>query len=235
MIGEAIRIDFGPDSAHHSLNQGLSLEKLKHLLVSHSHDDHWKPSEFGYRRPGFSVVPEENILTIYGNEKVHQATEQAIGGRWELLRLRFVPITPFKSVALEPGIVATPLRAAHDPSEVCVNWLVEVEGKRFLQAHDTGWWSEETWEFLKGRPLDVIAMDCTNGKIDNDRGHLGCAPVARAKEKLQGQGSLADGCRFIATHFSHNGGWLHDDLERFFAPHGIEVAYDGMRVPLTLA
>lgn len=232
MIGDAIKIDFGPDSAHHSLNFGLAYEKLKHLLVSHSHSDHWVPAELSWRRPGFSLVPEDDILTIYGNDKVRASAEHALGGDWARFRLRFVPIAPFEPVELEPGIIATPLRASHDPSEVCVNWLVEIEGRSFLQAHDTGWWADETWEYLKGKRLDAIVVDCTNGSINQERGHMGCEPVARVKQKLAEQGSLAEGCRFIATHFSHNGGWLHADLEAFFAPHGIEVAYDGMRILL---
>jgi phosphoribosyl 1,2-cyclic phosphate phosphodiesterase len=232
MIGEEIKIDFGPDSAHHSFVQGLAYEKLKHLLVSHSHTDHWTPAELGWRSPGFSQVPEDAPLTIYGNQKVRARTEEAIGGRWEALRLQFVDVEPFQTVDLEPGIRAIPLRASHDRSEVCLNWMVEANGKRFLQAHDTGWWEEECWEFLQDRRLDAVVWDCTHGSRDMDRNHMGCEGVVRAKRRLEEQGSLAAGCRFFATHFSHNGGWLHEDLERFFAPHGIETAYDGLRIPL---
>jgi phosphoribosyl 1,2-cyclic phosphate phosphodiesterase len=32
----------------------------------------------------------------------------------------------------------------------------------------------------------------------------------------------------VANHFSHNGGANYEALCQWFAPHGIEVAYDGM-------
>lgn len=232
MIGEEIRIDFCPDSLHHSFNLGIDYSKVRHLLVSHSHWDHWVPEEIAFRRPGFSVVPDSFIMNVYGNEKVFARIDTVIRGDWEKLRMKFVPIHSFEPVELDNGTVATPIRAAHDPNEECVNWIVETGNATFLQAHDTGWWSDETWEYLKGKKLDAVVMDCTLGSADRDKGHLGCAPVARAKEKLAEQGSLAEGCAFIATHFSHNGGWLHEKLEEFFKPHGIEVAFDGMRIPL---
>jgi phosphoribosyl 1,2-cyclic phosphate phosphodiesterase len=232
LLGEEIKIDFGPDCAYHSLAYGIAYEKLKHLLVSHSHTDHWTPEEFSWRRPGFSVVPEESILTIYGNEKVRTKTEAAIHGEWDKLRLKFVFVEPFQTVELEPGINATPLRASHDKSEVCLNWMVEANGAGFLQAHDTGWWDDECWDFIAGKKLKAVTWDCTHGKIDADRNHMGCMGVARAKKRLEEAGGLAEDGVFYATHFSHNGGWLHEDLEEFFAPHGIEVAYDGMKIPL---
>jgi phosphoribosyl 1,2-cyclic phosphate phosphodiesterase len=171
-------------------------------------------------------------MMVYGNDKVYDRADKALRGEWQRNRLQFIPIHPFREIVLEPGIRATPLLAAHDPSEACVNWLVEAGGRSFLQAHDTGWWKDETWEYLATRKLDVVVMDCTNGRIDNERGHMGCEAVHRAKQKLEQQGTLAEGNRFIATHFSHNGGWLHSDLEAFFGPRGIEVAYDGMSVLL---
>ena len=56
--------------------------------------------------------------------------------------------------------------------------------------------------------------------------------VVEARDALHARGALQDGCRFVANHFSHNGGWLHARLEEFFAPHGIEVGHDGMVVEI---
>ena len=232
MIGETIKIDYGPDSSFHSLKYGIAYERLKHLLVSHSHHDHWVPEELLYRKPGFSAIPETEILNVYCNETVFEKTDATLKGEWERHRLKYVPVQPFEPVQLEPGLTATPLRAAHAPGEVCLNWLVEMDGRAFLQAHDTGWWPEDTWEFLRSKPLHALVMDTTFGSIDRDSGHMGCEAVHRAKQKLEAQGSLAEGCRFVATHFSHNGRWLYEDLEDFFGPRGIEVAYDGMKIAL---
>ena len=53
MLGDRVRVDFGPDSYLHQQKYGLAYEKLEHLLVTHSHDDHWFPKDLAYRRAGF--------------------------------------------------------------------------------------------------------------------------------------------------------------------------------------
>ena len=78
-LGDTVHIDFGPDICTQMQRFGLPFDRLKHLLITHSHQDHWLPSELCYRRPGFSVVDEENILTVHGNARVRETLDEAIG------------------------------------------------------------------------------------------------------------------------------------------------------------
>jgi phosphoribosyl 1,2-cyclic phosphate phosphodiesterase len=228
MVGESVRIDWGPDSYFHMQRYDLAYERLTHLLVTHSHWDHWVPEELAYRRQGFAYLPGGSCLHVYGNARVRQRAEAALGGEWEKCALVFHDLRLWEPIALPDGIVATAVEAAHAAGETCVNYVLEAGGQRILQGHDTGWWPEATWEFLKGRPLDVALLDCTFGARDGRSGHMGGASVVAARDRLAEIGALAEGARVIATHFSHNGGSLHDELEAFFTPHGIEVAYDGL-------
>lgn len=228
-IGDTIRIDFGPDSNLHQQRYSLAFDRLRHLLVSHSHWDHWTPQDLNMRRRGFAVVPDDALLHIYGNDKVREKLDAVIGpDGLKQQFLTFQSIQPWEPIVLDDGITATPLVAAHDRSELCVNWMLEQGGRRFLQGHDTGWWPDETWQYLSQHPCDVVVMDCTYGSIANRSGHLGSADVVEVRDRLQASGALSPSARFIATHFSHNAVWLHGEMEAFFAPHHIEVAYDGM-------
>lgn len=229
MIGERVRVDFGPDSNLHHHKYGLSYQRLEHLLVTHSHADHWFPEDLQYRRAGFSVVPEPP-LHVWGNDRVRDKFERVNGGDWDRYRLAFHLISPWKPIDLGNGLTATPVLAAHDPAEECVNYLLEEKGRFALLGHDTGWYDEPTWEFLSGKPLNLVVLDCTYGPEAHNRGHLGCPWVVRARDELAKRGALAPDARVVATHFSHNGGWLQEDLERFFRPHGIEVAFDGLKI-----
>ena len=231
MIGERVRIDFGPDSYLHQLRYGLAYERLEHLLVTHSHEDHWYPHDLSYRRSGFSVVRPEP-LHVWGNADVRRAFERTPGCDWRESRLAFHRVAAWKPIDLGQGVSATPILAAHAPREECVNYIVESGGRQALIGHDTGWYAEPTWSFLAGRPLDLVALDCTYGPKDQNQGHLGCTWVVRARDELDRIGALAKNAIILATHFSHNGGWLHDDLVRYFEPHGIGVAYDGLTVEL---
>jgi hypothetical protein len=51
------------------------------------------------------------------------------------------------------------------------------------------------------------------------------------KQRLEKAGSFMEGI-FVATHFSHNVGILHEDIERILGEHGILTAYDGMEIAL---
>ncbi|HZO89331.1 MAG TPA: MBL fold metallo-hydrolase [Chthonomonadaceae bacterium] len=231
MLGDRIRLDFGPDSNLHQQKYGLAFEKLEHLLVTHSHSDHWFPTDLYYRRAGFSITPD-NPLHVWGNAKVEAKFVEANGSDWGRYKLEFHRLKAWEPVELGEGVSATPVLAAHDRSEECFNFRVEAEGRAALFGHDTGWYDAPTWEFLSGKPIHLLILDGTYGTEDNQQGHMGGLAVVRARDELARRGALAPDARCIVTHFSHNSRALYADLERFFAPHGIQVAYDGLRVAL---
>jgi phosphoribosyl 1,2-cyclic phosphate phosphodiesterase len=231
MVGERVRIDFGPDSNLHQQKYRLAYERLEHLLITHSHEDHWFPKDLSYRREGFAITAEQP-LHLWGNVRVEQRFVSINGADWGRYKLEFHPLKAWQPITLGDGLQVTPVLAAHDPTEECFNFLLEQNGHAALLGHDTGWYTEETWAFLSEKQLHVVVMDCTYGSHDRKDSHLGCAGVVQARDELARRNALAADARIIATHFSHNGGWLHADLERFFAPHGIEIAYDGFQVHL---
>ncbi|MGD9495576.1 MAG: MBL fold metallo-hydrolase [Armatimonadota bacterium] len=230
-LGERIRIDLGPDSYAQMLAFDLHYERLEHLLITHSHADHLCPQELHFRAPGFVACELDTRLRIRGNAAVQERL-LAAGFDPEGWRARFELIAPFEAIDLSEGVVATPLLADHAGSEQAVNYLLQRHGRTLLQGNDTGWWPDPTWEFLAGTVLDVLLIECTYGPREGGRHHLGAQQVLQVRDRLGKLGALAPHCRVITTHFSHNGGWLHERLEEFFAPHGIEVAYDGMTLEL---
>ncbi len=231
MVGDRVRIDFGPDSNLHQQKYGLAYEKLDHLLVTHSHDDHWFVRDLAYRKPGFSVVPPRP-LQVWGSRAVEEKFVAANGDDWALYNIDFDRIAAWQRIDLGEELTATPILAAHDRGEECVNYRLEQAGRAALIAHDTGWYDEPTWEFLGHETLNLVALDCTYGLNDHERNHMGGLALVRARDELAKRGALASDARVVATHFSHNGGSLHEPMERFFVPYGIEVAWDGFSVEL---
>jgi phosphoribosyl 1,2-cyclic phosphate phosphodiesterase len=226
-LGDDVRIDFGPDSYLHARAAGRGFSRLRHLLVTHSHEDHWYPLELAYRDPGFCIVPEGPPLVVYGNERV-VASARTILGDGTKLNVEFRTIAPFETFTLGDDIRVTTLRASHAPDEDALNLIIEERGRSVLIGHDTGWWDDETWDFIAGRHVHVALVDCTYGRYDTDRHHLGAPAVIRFVGRLQELGCLDPSSRPIATHISHNGHALHSDLKALLGPHGIEVAWDGM-------
>lgn len=230
MIDKKYKIDFPPDTYMHVLKYGLELEKVEHLLITHSHSDHFYPADLKMRQEPFAHFEEgPPLLHIYGDRYVEEGMKAS--GLFEcgeeVCRLVFQRVEGF--VPFEAGdMLVTPLKADHYPSKGAFNYLIRTHGITILYGLDTGWFPEETWEFLSTVRLDVAILDCTNGPMPGMKNHMGVGAVVAARERFIEMGSADDSTTFIATHFSHNGGYSHEELERSLSPAGIIVAYDGM-------
>jgi phosphoribosyl 1,2-cyclic phosphate phosphodiesterase len=230
-LGDTVHVDWGPDSYHSMVAFGPDYSTLRHLLITHSHWDHWVPQELSWRAPGFSQIPPDSHLTVYGNERVGRRLERELQRPMQDCRLSFRQIAPFDQLDLGTAI-AVPLPATHAPGEQALMYLLQVGQAEVLIGHDSGWFADEVWDYLASRQLTAALVDCTYGTRDDRQGHMGGAAVVEAMQRLEKMGALAPGCRRIGTHISHNCGSSHEELVEFFAPYGIEVAYDGLELPL---
>lgn len=228
-LGDQIHVDWGPDAYHSMIAFGIDYSPLRHLLVTHPHQDHWSPVELLWRRRGFARIPEDSQLTVYGNALVGERLRQVVRAPLSDLSMAFRRVREFDELDLGSA-VATVLPASHAPEEGAFIFLIDSGGSRLLIGHDTGWFPETTWDYLSGTTISVALLDCTYGTADRREGHMGGQGVIDTALRLRELGALTDNSRIIATHFSHNCLSLHDELLRFFEPHGIECAFDGMSV-----
>lgn len=231
LVGNRTMVDFGPDAYSSMIAFGLDYSRLEHLLISHAHQDHWYPEDLFFRRPGFSIVAEGNHLTVHGNASVGAKLAERVL-ETDRYAMGFRQAQAFVEVDLGEGMTAIPLPANHAHEQEAFLWLVQTPHGTILFGNDTGWFPAETWDFLGGQELKVVLLDSTSGRIPSREGHMGAAVVVEARDMLEKIGALAPGAVVVANHFSHNGGMLHEELEEFFAPHGIQVAYDGMMLEL---
>ena len=80
--------------------------------------------------------------------------------------------------------------------------------------------------------IDILVLECTFGVRwpDQRQTHMGANVTVETRDELLKRGILKNDAIAVATHFSHNTQNLHEELEEFFVPKGIRVAYDGMVV-----
>ncbi|MEH7301360.1 MBL fold metallo-hydrolase [Neobacillus drentensis] len=223
IIDETLKIDFPPDTNLHVLRDGLDLSKVTDLLITHTHSDHFYPEDLSMRLPiyahGF-----DHPLHIYGHDLPLFQCRKRIGNTEG--HFQFHRIQAFTQYTVGDFQV-TPLLADHDKQETCMIYAIEKNGQSFFYGHDTGWFPEETWAWLKGRQLDLAILDCTNGHFPVRNNHLNIEAVKEMHGLFSNQGILNQGGKMVVTHFSHNIGLQHQDLEDIFTPLGIEVAFDG--------
>ena len=60
--------------------------------------------------------------------------------------------------------------------------------------------------------------------------HMGLLDAAEQKEVLLREGLADHNTIFVVNHFSHNGGWLHEEITERAAAYDMIASYDGMEI-----
>lgn len=233
LINEDQLIDFSADTYLHCLRDGLNLLKVKNLLVSHSHIDHFHPQDLITRNPGFSHGAE-GILNIYGNAKVKQRFLNAIEMEGCTIEesLKFIEIDDYFSPFQSGDYTVTPLEASHDGRELCLIYQISDGTKTMLYGHDTGEITDKVWSYWKEKKsyFSFVTLDCTTQLHPCGHGHMSLADCVEVKERMIAEGHADDKTVFVVSHFSHNGGLNYADMCEAAEEFGFMVAHDGMSV-----
>ena len=230
-LNDRVRIDFGPDQLAQEYRFKLHSERLRHLIITHPHEDHLYAESLEYRHPGFSILNPDNQLKIYGNPAVLQLIRSKLvcGDKDRQLKLvQFGLFTPMEIP--EEDITIYPMAANHSLGGDANIFVIRQGDKHLLIGNDTGFPNEETWKFLAAlkRHLDIVILDATGGPYIEYRSyHMSGHVPAEFRDRLVQLG-LADGrTKAYVNHFSHNGRANHAELEAFYNPLGFQVGYDG--------
>jgi len=234
IVDRKILIDFPPDTYTHALKYSLQLGQIQHLLVTHSHMDHFFPVELIHRHEHFGHNVK-GMLHVYGNETVERAFYDAVLiDRFKMHPLeeavRFIKLEPFADFMAD-GYHITPVLADHDKRENCFIYIIEKDGKCLLYGHDTGInLSQEAWNCIFSHKYDLVSLDATMGKKQIDGYHMGLPDDLTFIKMLEERGCIHHNTIKVMNHFSHNGGMTHEQLEAFGKEHGMIASYDGMKV-----
>lgn len=236
LFDQELLVDFSPDTYWNSVRHGVALTRLRALLVTHSHSDHFIPNELDMHGGLYAKDMVSPTLDIYCNDRVYGIASRHLQQDYQLpdvvqtVRLHQVmPMDRFHAA----GFTITALRAHHNEDEVCLLYLLEKDGKRILYGNDTGIFFSEVFDFLAGKPLDLVSLDCTNGTGKSRTGrHMGFAENAVVVARLKELGCLSPQSIIVSTHFSHVGMLPHAQASERAAQYGAIAAYDGMVLEL---
>ncbi len=229
LIDEVLKVDFGPDTLLQMQQTGRNLSQVRTILFTHQHADHIVATEMSWMTYVKTPLPQK--IEIRGNSAVLEMVRRSFkveGGYKEVVELK--PMEAGDHFTTADGAEIWALPADHAPGAVVPR--IRRNGKTLFYGHDSGLYPSETLEALAdGLTLDIALLDCTSGGLETiNRGHMCVGGVIRMAEEFRRRGIADDHTRFIATHFSHHGGLLHEELIQTLLPHGIEPAFDGMVV-----
>ncbi len=224
IIGDDLLIDLPADTYHHFLTNNIEGDRIKYILITHAHQDHLYLSDLRMRGGAYSHNMREGEITVVAGGTAYEMLAEN-----KYSTVRVVKISPFETFTLGDYKV-TAIPARHAPGGGALNYIIEGE-KTLLYAHDTGYFYEETFDFLKekGFVFDLVSLDCTNVDIPiADTGnHMGIENDFRVLERLRSIGAINDSTVKVINHFSHNGNPLYERLAKRVEEYGILVSYDG--------
>lgn len=227
LVGETLLLDFPPDTNYHAQKLNLNLKKVRSLLITHSHHDHFFPYDIFMRAPQFTDGEKDFKLTIYGNATVEEMFFKAAESFLDPGPIEFQRLSPFQKVSTEDEYIITALLADHNQPEESLIYIIEKHGQSLLYAHDTGIFPETTWKSLEGKYFHLVSLDCTGLSRDWNRGHMGFASVFEVKERLQNMGCIDERSILVLSHFAHYGDFTHEKICHTAEKYGFSVAYNG--------
>ncbi|HEY1686689.1 MAG TPA: MBL fold metallo-hydrolase [Tepidisphaeraceae bacterium] len=258
LIDDELKIDFGPDTVMQMQRCGRNLLGVKTLIFTHQHSDHFVPTELEWAKHPFTLTPggpielwgnsavmdqiertftpeqREKLPYVYRTMKAGDHFTTAAGDEvWAMpafhvagacvLRIR----RQGKTIFYGHDTGTLPAETVDRLSDGIALDLVLLDctyGKIRSEHHH----------------LDVEAVIRTAEELRKRGARAGCRLVhtyipcsrtptlcASCVHRLAAR-SIHEKTRVVATHFSHGGSMMYDELCQHFAPHNISVSYDGM-------
>jgi len=196
MIDDDILLDMNSCGFYTAARLGVSLTKVKHLIVTHPHSDHLTVEPLAWRRanpgateiegeakykkfsPRFTKIP---MMTIYGNRHVRarlvDAHPEFTNGSMDV-QMRFCDIKEGERVDAGDGLSFIPVAAIHGGDghgitydetgswNFAHSYIIERGGKKLLYALDTGGFEPEMMNLILSHTYDGVVMEGTFGLND---------------------------------------------------------------------
>ncbi|NLC43520.1 MAG: hypothetical protein GX783_04485 [Clostridiales bacterium] len=225
IINDKYLVDFPMDSYMHSINFDINFYDINHILITHPHGDHFYPQEIEFRCPPYAHGQEGKLLNVYGPGSIKELFPD-FPSKQNQDYIKFHKLNAFETYYIDE-LQVTPMTALHSRDFECFVYLIEHEGKKLLYGHDSGFFPQETMNYLKNTIVDCVLCDTTYGKKIDGNNHMGVLDNFQLRNLLVEQNSADEDTKFILTHLSHNGELTHKQLERMARDNGFIAAYDG--------
>lgn len=236
LVDDSLLIDFGQDTFLHSLTYGYDFTRLRDILITHVHPDHFSHLELE-NTWSYYAYNDMDTIHVHGGEECG-----ALCATLATKKVDFTPIAPFETQSVGAYTV-TALPAEHG-SRTPLCYIISDGMKSVLYNHDTRLYQNEAvYEFIRdeGFRFDAVICDgtCCLQEEKPQSNHMTLHHNLLLRERLSSLGALSAGCMWVITHFSHNGlrhadgrAATQEELDAIAARQNIVFGYDGLTLTL---
>lgn len=231
IIDGEMLIDISPDTFSQAVSLGLDLSRLKYILITHTHNDHFYVRELLNLMPPLSERRSSSRIPLLASAFALNELKREIPADKLRLLVDYIELIELKSFTPQAigSYTITPLKARHTTTSAFI-YIIEKEGRRILYANDSGFFPEVTWDYIAGIYFDFISLDCTHLTNSGTAGHMCIEDDITTRNRLFQLGCVDNRTRFAATHFSHNGGLNYFEIDERLRLCGFITAYDGLEI-----
>ena len=235
LINDDLLVDFGQDNYLHYLSSGADYTKIKNLLVTHTHEDHFMPDELRMTTGGMAKNDMTEPIGVWGTQACADMYATNAGNK-----LCEMHVVAHYDTFRAGRYTVTVLPANHSDVNAIL-FIISDGEKTLLYNNDTGYWPEEAYDFVAQKKIkfDCVISDCTFGFQDRPgRSHMSIDNNKVHRQRLLDMGAVTEDTPWIVTHFSHNGLLNNgkpvsaEELEQYVAAFGMLAAHDGLVVRL---
>jgi adenosylcobinamide kinase/adenosylcobinamide-phosphate guanylyltransferase len=210
LLDGRVLVDAGPDGLRAAARQGVSLNDVDLVLVTHRHEDHhhamaWQWRSWARGTAAVTLLAPPSVLSAAKTDGQVTTVRALPGGRHELA-----------------GYTITVLDAEHPEDSVLYD-VTGPDGTRLLYATDTGVLPDSTVDGVRDRAFDLVLLECAGTPIPS---HLTLQTWPDQVRRLRQVGAVTESTRVLAIHVGHDNP-PPDELDRRLAEHGARAARDG--------
>ena len=239
LINDDLLIDFGPDVTTSAAMYNIDLTKVKYILQTHGHSDHFDAGHLVTRLKEYASENVEHISLFASKEtinaldkrlKAEEPDADLCDANWlNRLCMDIKYLNSGDCVTIGDYFV-TPLESLHDVSENSLIFIINFNNRNIMYGTDLLRISESVWNTLKALRLDLIILDHTYGAGYNAGGHLDAGQVTDIILRMKAEKIIDENSLVYATHISHEGNDIHDEMEKLSKKNGYYIAYDGLEI-----
>ncbi len=242
LINTDLLIDLGPDAIPAMHAYGHDTTKLRLLLQTHPHSDHFDPGVLVTRSSLYrcvnsdllEIIAEKRCLEVMADQVRVIESIELLEEKWQTdMHLTLTALGHGQRLS-RGGYEILAMESLHHPGWGSQIYLVKEGGKQLLYAADSPALSAAALEALQGKHLDLAIFEQTFGPFHtgNTGAHLSEAILFEQLARLRAQGCLDEKSQIYVTHISHEGNPHHEALAERGASLGYFVGYDGLELTL---
>lgn len=240
LINDDLLIDLGPDTQSAMMQYDKNMGKIKYLLQTHIHTDHYDEGLLCTRVP-YMAMKNHNKLEIYAHLQCLEIMSNRVN-QYEnadliseegsnKLNVHSNIINAGETVKIGKYKV-TAIETTHDIKHGSLLYVIEENEKTLFYATDTPALTENALNQLKQFKIDCVIMDHSFGNVDYSFSHLNESLFIEQLKKLKELKIINDNTLVYGTHISHDGMPYHELSEERAISNGYHIAYDGMEIEL---